>query len=348
MSLSRLRILVTALGGDLGQALVKALRLSRSSLEIHGCDVEPSSTGSAFVDSYHTVPLASDTANYLDTLDSLCQSQQIQAVLPASEPEITVLSRLGSSFKLRHGTVIVCQPAEWIEKYGDKLYCLQALDGKMELDPFADGSNKEAINLLIAKTGFPVVVKSRRSSGSRTLHIAYTQEQLAYYLSETPLPLLQGYIDAGEGEFSAGVFASGEFSTVIAFRRELGFGGSSSFAETADDEDVLHYVKRIADATELHGSANVQVRKSSAGVRLLEINPRFSSLAAARALCGFRDVEWSVNLALGIKLSPPAATYKHIRFRRFLHEMVDSGNGFYTIAEWCPRQSSISKIEPNK
>jgi len=336
MSDAALRVLVTGAGGDLGQAVIKALRLSRERIEVHGSDITSESSAGLFVDDYHSVPPAGDTDNYLQKLSNLCQSLGVKAVIPASEPEITVLSRLDSFPKLNNDTVIVCQPAGWIEKYGDKLSCMQALQGKIKLDPFADGSDRRAVDALMEQTGFPVVVKSRRSSGSRTLNIARTREQLDFCLPETDLPVVQKYIDDDGGEFSAGVFNCSQFSSAIVFRRELGFGGSSVFAETSDDKEVLDYVQHIADTIKLNGSANIQVRKSSAGVRLLEINPRFSSLSAARALCGFRDVEWSLKVALGMELSPPATPYKHIVFRRFLHEAVDFGEGLHTIDEWNP------------
>ncbi len=337
MSLSNLNILVTAIGGDLGQAIVKALRLNRYPLKIYGCDVEPTCVGSAFVDSYHIVPLASKIDDYLCALSDLCKKLKLHAIIPACEPEINVLCRLNASNQLNQGTAIICQDAKWIDIYGDKLKCMQALDGKIDLVPFADGNDDESVAHLVTQNGFPLVVKSRHSSGSRTLHIAKTREQLLVYIEETPFPLIQKFIDAVEGEFSIGFFSCSEFNTIIAFKRKLGFGGSTSFAETSDNAFVLNYAKQIANVTNLHGSANIQVRISSEGVRLLEINPRFSSLVAARSLCGFRDVEWSIKLALGIKMSLPKLEYKYIRFSCFLHEMVDSPNGYHMITKWCPK-----------
>jgi hypothetical protein len=81
----------------------------------------------------------------------------------------------------------------------------------------------------------------------------------------------------------------------------------------------------------------VQVRRSPAGIRLLEINGRFSSLVAFRALCGFRDVEWSLAHALGHVPEPPVGPYRALRFRRFFHELVDDGDGYEAVDRWLPR-----------
>ena len=345
MTRSALRVLVTAVGGDLGQALVKALRLYPEPIEIHGCDVDASGLGGAFVDQCHVIPHAGDTTVYLEALDDLCQSYKIQVVLPASEPEIYALSRLGSSPHLSCGAIVVCQGEKWIDTYGDKLNCMRTLAGNVELAPFADGRDPEAVDRLVADLGFPIVVKARRSSGSRTLRVANNRQELSTYLEEIELPFAQQYLGIDENEFSVAVFACKSFEAIICFKRQLGPGGCSWFAENLDDQEILEYARQIAHVTHLVGSANVQVRKTQTGVRLLEINPRFSSLAAARAFCGFRDVEWSVKMALGLEIGPPPQYYRHIRFQRFLHEMVDSGDGFQAVAEWSPKHLAMVGLD---
>ncbi len=337
-----IRVLVTAVGGDLGQALVKALRLARKTVSWHGCDMDGMGVGSAFVDSFHIVPPADD-ATYIEIVDRLCRTLAVDALVPGSESEIRVLSRLGSPPKLPSCAVpIVCQEASWIETYGDKLACMNALSGKVELSPFADGSDRQAVARLIEKVDFPVVVKARFSRGSRSVQLVSNDAELDIALAATHLPVVQAFIPSAEGEFSVGVFVCERFSSAIAFKRDLGPLGCSWFAETSTDAPVLDYAMRIARSSGLIGSANIQVRKSPTGVRLLEINPRFSSLVAARAACGFRDAEWSVELALGRCPDRPVGRFTHIRFRRFFHELVDFGAGFKAASEWSPTQASIS------
>lgn len=335
------RALVTGMGGDLGQALVKALRLSNKLIECHGCDMDGAGVGAAFVDSFQVVPQANDPT-YVSALKTLCDTRGIDVVVPGSEPEIAVLSRLGHPPRLPSGIPVVSQEREWLETYGDKLACLQALSGKIELPPFTDGVDRQAVATFIEQAGFPVVVKSRCSSGSRSLRVAHNPAELDAALRATPLPLVQAFLDDSGGEFSVGMFACDHFSSAIAFRRQLGSSGCSWFAETSMDEAVLDYAMTIARITGLRGSANIQVRKTSKGVQLLEINPRFSSLVAARAACGFRDVEWAVELALGRIPDRPDGRFKHLRFRRFFHELVDFGDGFNAATEWLPRGAPIS------
>jgi len=332
-----LRVLVTAAGGDFGQAIIKALRFCEEPIELHGCDLSDTGIGGAFVDSYHVVPAAKNQANYVRRLDRLCRDFSIDAVVPASEAEIAVLGGLNSYPKLQCGTAIVCQHTSWVETYGDKLNCMRALEGKVALAAYADGGDREAVNKLIERVGFPVVVKSRRSRGSRSLHIVDSRTQLEKKIKETGWPLVQQFIDSTGGEFSVGVYACLGFRSAIIFKRQLGVIGCSWFAETSDDSEVREYAETIAGSIDLKGSANIQVRKGADGVRLLEINTRFSSLVAARAFCGFRDAEWSVLAALGRSVGWPEGGFKQIRFRRFIHELIDDGEGFHAVPLWQPR-----------
>lgn len=330
------RVLVTGIGGFFAQAVVKALRVGHRPREYHGCDADGDGIGEAFVDSFHRVPRA-DAPEYVATLDKLCHLHGIAAVIPGTEPEREILARLGSPPRLPAGTPVISQEASWMDTYGDKLACMRALGEKVELVPFGDGTDPKAVHAVVARTGFPAVVKSRRSSGSKTLHVVHSEQELEAALRATPQPLVQAYIGAEGGEFSAGLFVCDRFESAIAFRRELGHGGCSWIAETSEDADVLDYVRRVARASGLRGAANVQVRKSRWGVRLLELNPRFSSLVAARALCGFRDVEWSLALAVGEEPPPPDGPFRHLRYRRCFSEVADLGGGFGAVREWNPR-----------
>ncbi len=334
------RLLVTAVQGDFGQGFVKALRLSRAPLEIHGCDASGGGVGASFVTSFAVVPPASAGQSYVDRLDRLCGDLDVHAVIPGSPAEIDVLCRLSSPPALPSGVPVVCLDARYRDVFDDKLLCYRALEGKVELAPYADGADPEAVRLLIARHGFPVIVKRRRGQGGLSFHVIERLEDLAPAIAATPGPVVQGFIDEDRGEYSVGLFAANGLETAIAFRRRLGRTGSSWSAETVEDAEVLAYARTIARASGLRGSANVQVRKTSKGVRLLEVNARFSSLAPARAAAGFRDVEWSVALALGRPPELAAESYRPLRFQRFVHEMVDDGSGFACVPEWHPDRAA--------
>jgi carbamoyl-phosphate synthase large subunit len=329
------RVLVTAVGGDLGQAIVKALRVGTNPAECHGCDADPEGIGQAFVDSFHHLPRTEDR-EYVPALTGLVRRLGVEAVIPGSDAEIAVLSALSDPPQVGR-TPVICQPAAWLKVYGDKLRCMEALRGRVPLADFADGQDRAAVSALAARAGFPLVVKPRASRGRRNLHVVQSDALLWHAIDITPSPVVQRFITDDEGEFSVGVFVCDAFTSAIAFRRDLGPAGCSWYAETSDDPAVLRYALDVAAASGLRGSGNVQVRRTADGVFLLEVNARFSSLVALRALCGFPDVDWSITARCGGAPVPPR--FRAVRFRRFFHEMVDDGAGFAPVQAWAPRGS---------
>ncbi|WAC04326.1 MAG: ATP-grasp domain-containing protein [Methanoregula sp.] len=339
---SQLQVLVSAIGGDVGQAIVKSLKLSKRKIACHGCDIEDNGIGKLFVDSFQVVPPATEQS-YVKEIDGLCSDLCIDTFIPASEQEISFLSKFGNIQQLPNGIPFICQNASIIRTYGDKLRSMQALDKKINIALYADGKNIRAVSKLIQKTGYPVVVKERISRGSKSVHIANNTEELKTALLYCDLPLVQEYIDDDFGEYSIGIFSDDQQIQAIAFRRSLGLTGASWYAETCDDPDVLEYGKNIARIISPHGSINIQVRKSSKGVKLLEVNPRFSSLTAARAICGFNDVEWSLDLVLKGSVDIGRSSTRRVRFKRYISELIDFGNGFETIPEWMPEKQKYDK-----
>jgi carbamoyl-phosphate synthase large subunit len=303
-----------------------------------GVDAKSDNAGMAFVDVFSVVPSASEEDAWLETIEILCRLHSVHAILPGCEPEIHLLAKRFPYEGRLGGAVIVSQSRSWIDRYGDKLCCMNSLEGKIELAPYSDGTDRAATLKMANSVGYPLVVKPRRGSGSVAINVVSNEESLLAALESCPAPLVQGYINDDGGEFSVGLFACPQFRSAISFRRKLGHGGASWFADnTQQDLEVLAYCRKVGELCELRGACNVQVRKGRQGVQLLEVNPRFSSLVAARAACGFADLEWSLLMALGLPFAPPSGNYRSIRYLRFVHELVDFGDGFEGIDVWQPR-----------
>jgi carbamoyl-phosphate synthase large subunit len=336
-------VLVTGVEGDAGQGLVKALRMSRCPMEIHGCDISSRGVGGTFVRSLHLVPPAAEGPSYVERLDRICRKYRFDAIVPATPEEIDALR----GEPLPSGVPVISLSPSYRETYDDKLRCYRALEGAVPLAPYADGADRGAVLRLIGRYGYPVIVKRRRGRGGESFHVVSREEELEPALRKATDPVVQIFLDdAGGGEYTVGVFAADGRVTALAFRRRLGRTGSSWFAETVDDPEVEAYAEEIARASGLRGSANVQVRKSADGVRLLEVNARFSSLSLARAYAGFRDVEWSIDLALGRAPQIPRDGYRSIKFHRFVHEMVDEGAGYAPVPQWSRWSRSRILSEP--
>lgn len=329
-----MRVLITAVGGDLGQSMVKALRLGEERYYVFGCDLQSKGISENFVDKYIVVPKAKNIGNYLKTINKICFDYSIKCIIPASEIEIQTLGKAYPSRCLPCGTNIISQPYSWMSIYGDKLLCMEKIKDKITLPAFCDGTKLSELRKLIRQVGYPLVVKPRISSGSRFVKIARNYKELNWYLRETEKPIVQEYLDAKMGEYSIGAFVSEKIRKFICFKRTLGTVGCSWYAEVSHNNQILRFADQLARKINLEGAANFQVRRTPSGIGLLEINPRFSSLIAARAVCKFFDLEWSIQQHLNRKINAKKITYPKIRFQRFFHEMVDSGKGYKSIVNF--------------
>jgi carbamoyl-phosphate synthase large subunit len=340
MNNRRLKILVTAAGGDLGQAVIKCLALMTPKPHVLGCDCDASGVAGAFVDETFVAPRADDPG-YGEWILRLSPDHGVSAVIPCSEAEIVRLAS-EQAMKTPESPALVCQPQTWLEVHGDKLRSFQTLEQSVPLADYADGSAPAEVEAFLSRAAFPCVIKPRRSCGSKSIVIATDADQVRRAVIAIPDSVVQEYIDDSDGEHSVGVFVGPDFSRAISFRRSLGPAGNSWEADNLEqDPEVLDYALAVAKGSRCSGACNVQVRKGTQGVRLLEVNPRFSSLVAARAACGFRDLEWAVRLAVGETLPVPPDTFSKIRFRRFFGEMIDTGNGFAAIDKWQPKIRSL-------
>jgi carbamoyl-phosphate synthase large subunit len=206
---------------------------------------------------------------------------------------------------------------------------MKTLSGKVVLSPFCDGTSD-----IINKVEYPFIVKERFGQGSKKVYLVTNETELLTALEHCSFPLVQEYIDDTYGEYSVGIFCQKEQTNIVAFKRKLSEGmgteqGTSTwYAEIDNDAEVIQYAREIADYIKGEGSYNVQVRKSSKGVRLLEINPRFSGLIGFRHFCGFTDLLWSLQSRLDPHWKLPAyhPPSSSAQFWRFVSETMTFGD----------------------
>jgi RimJ/RimL family protein N-acetyltransferase len=315
-------VLVTATCGDVGQAVMKSLLMAGSRFVVHAADTNDGAA-TMFVPQgcFHRLPSArseADYAPYTAAVDELCREHGIEAVIPASEAEIRALSVLPSHPLLPCGARIVGQPPHIIATHGDKLRSFQYLAPKVALADFCDGTDRATVDVFLAKHGFPLIVKERQSQGMRSVSVLQDRDGLELLLPRFDKPLLQTLLKGDDQEYSVGVFSHGDDIRLISFQRRLDGMGCSWYARLDQNAVVLDYARQIALAAGTQGSINVQLRLTPDGPRLLEINPRFSSLAAARAACGFNDVAWSVQQALGLPVDGCPPLPPHFEYQRYV------------------------------
>lgn len=296
-----MRVLVSAVGGDLGQSVIKCLRDCDYNPYIMGCDMNPYAGGRADVDEFFQAPPVKETHRYKDFLLEKINEKKIHYMFPLSDVEIVFLDENREWFQ-RSNALFVMNEHHIIDTFMDKYKTVEFFKAKGIPYPQTwlpgDYNNQP---------DFPLVLKRRKGSGSQELFIVKDPEELEFYLKRHNNMIIQEYLPGEDNEYTAGIFKDGENIHTITFKRTLAPGGFSQQVELVWDKNINEFPVRLARTLDFKGSLNVQFRVTERGCIPFEINPRFSSTVYFRHLLGFKDVIWTLDLIRrkSITYSPP-------------------------------------------
>lgn len=283
------RIFVTAIGGDIGYGVLKALRDCKQELYIVGCDIEQYNVSVDLVDEFYVCPPYSKTDIWLEFVNGIIKDKNIDYFWPVTETEIKLTMENEKCFK----DVKVIRNADNILQV--------ALDKGMTAH-FLHENGVTVPRTLKGKNwdgAYPVIIKEEFTCGSHSVHIAKDVNELNEICAGMEKPVIQEYIGSDKEEYTMAVFSDGNVVNSVTFKRRLGFGGMSRYVELTKDEKLQDMAKKIAKAFNLKGSINVQMRKRDDDFYVFEINPRISSTISFRTQVGFNDVAWWIDMLEG-------------------------------------------------
>lgn len=316
-----INLLVTAVGSELAFAVIKACRLVRHPLRLHGCDMAWEVVGRHWCDAFHTVPAARDPENYLSALTELVEAHGITAIIPTADAEFELLAAHRESFRQRLGCHILVSPLEELQRFNDKWTAHQWYQEHGIPAPATfRGDVEEDVERAVRELGFPLMLKPRVGGGSRYILRIGSREELRTHLPAVPAPMLQECVLPDDEEYTAGTYraADGQIHVII-MHRSLKFGMTNRARSLTGRPELEAFCRDVISRTRLQGSNNIQFRIGPRGPLVLEINARFSGTTGIRAHCGFNDVEMWLTDMLG--LGPVSAP--HVRERLVLRYMEE-------------------------
>lgn len=299
----RKNVLITAIGGDIAQGIAAILRQSFPDWRLTGIDVHSRHAGSLFVDRFHEAPRASDPG-YEDALKTIVKRDAIDLVIPMSEAELQLLSSRGYS-EIGGAGLVMANPLA-IEVGADKLKTARFLESIGVPAPWT-----ELAEDFLPQKHLPCIFKPRRGAGSKAVFRCETVEEVAFYRHRHADAIIQELLLPADQEVTCGVFRTGEGRIAVVQLLRTLTGGFTGWARVIDDPEVFLQCSRLAEALDLRGSINVQLRVTENGPRIFEINPRFSSTVLMRHQMGFCDLVWSIQDLAGEDVhlfSPQAGT----------------------------------------
>ena len=302
--MKKLKVLVTGVGGDIGQSVLKCLEDAGGdySFTISGCDIDAYPAGGKKCKSCYKAPRASDEEEYSSFIETIMDKEDFDYIIPTTEAEIKYFDVRRDHLKCREVQVLI-NNSSIINTFFDKYATVDFL--KKNKLPYPETYPAEDFK---GELSFPLILKQRQGCGGEGLKIVNDMEELDFFRKRLKGVIVQEMLGSEEEEYTAGIFSDGEKIHTICFRRLLGYGSMTKFAELVHDNEVTRLLEKIAQTVNLKGSINIQLRRTKRGYIPFEVNPRFSSTVHMRNYFGFKDVKWWIdyyeNRPIEYKLKP--------------------------------------------
>lgn len=301
-----LNVLVTASGGDIGQGVIKSLRLSKykNNIKLITTDMNELAVGLFLGDKgYIIAPAKQNKNSYLRQLKNICHKEKIDIAFICNEDEQLLIAANINTPRKTINTKFIVQPLRVIKIANDKFNTCVELSSKNISCPKSCVGKKNILSFA-KKYGYPVILKPRMGYGDfDKFKIINNKKSLLAYLENNGLKntICQEYItNKKDEEYTVGIFLDNNSKSIgaIAMLRQLRFG-STWHAIIDNYSDITKFAIKAAEAINAIGPCNVQIRQDKNNKPyVIEINARISGTTAFRALAGFNEAEASIDYFL--------------------------------------------------
>lgn len=335
-------MLVTGVGGIVGQAIIKCLKMANMKkrrswhYDIIGSDSSYLSAGLYQVDKGVIVPKAKDP-KYVQSVTNLIRRYNIKAIFVGTDPELEAITKDKIAIEKETGVKILTSPPGVIEIARDKWKTFEFLRNKGFTCP--DSALPMNLEKFISTHSFPVVVKPREGYGSVGFCISHDSIELEHSIASIEKigwqPIIQEYLGPND-EFTTGVCIDQLGKDVISSIsiKKILKNGQTYKAFIDDFSDVKTLSERIALALGAVGAVNIQSKISKGANKVFEINPRLSATCAMRAAAGINEPDLLFrNFALGESIT--VGNYEKLVCMRYWEEVyIEKEKYVKNLANW--------------
>ncbi len=265
---------------------------------------------------------------YVPFLQELCERHSVGAVIPLTDLDIEVLARARAE-----GLLPALVPSPEVARATYDKYEAHLLLSRLGLPSPPTVLPEEEPD------SYPVMVKPRRGSGARSIHLARDREEKDFfvrYVAEGRGGL--GPIQAGEPvmvqramggpELSIDCLGDLEGRCLNAIPRTMleSRGGESIKGAVIRDPELIALGQRAMEALAVRGPATIQVfRDPEVGLGITDVNTRFGGAFPApayAALPGHTYPELIVRMAAGEAIAPHVGEFQEGRtFTRYYWQL---------------------------
>ncbi len=284
------------------------------------------------------VPLVDDP-DYVGALERLCAEHAVGVVLPLTDLDIEILGRALEERRLPALVPSAQVARATYDKY--EAHLLLRRHGLPSPPTVLPEEDLEALD-------YPVMVKPRRGSGARSIHLAHDPAQARFFVeyvqNAPPCERPQGSSSPASGEpvmiqramggpeLSIDCLGDRDGRCLNAIPRTMleSRGGESIKGQVVHDEELIELGRTAMEALRVAGPATIQVfRDPDIGLGITDVNTRFGGAFPApvyAALPGRSYPELIVRLAAGEQVEPHVGEFRAgMTFTRYYWQLELDG-----------------------
>jgi len=330
---SEFTIGISCIGSGVGQSVINSLRLSCLPFKTIGLGTNPFAYGAYDCDVYDYT-LSIYDSKFIGNLIEKCQEHKVDLIIPGLDDEALIYAQNFDKFQSA-GIRTICSDADLISICRDKDRMSRELSKVADIFVKCFDKNTLEHDIENGKLVFPFIVKPRGGFASRGIQIIRNQNDLSkieddHIIQELAMP---GRSDPNYAYYMDEISKNrnpqvSEISIQVVYGPDgqlLGRMSSYNKLNNGVPIEIVpyesDYIWSIIDKLTptllnmgLRGPLNIQGRLTENGLKLFEMNPRFTGITGLRALMGFNEVEACVKEWLEIDRGKNSLKLNYNRF----------------------------------
>jgi carbamoyl-phosphate synthase large subunit len=338
----KLTVLLTGAGAPGTRGTLYALRHNPDGVQVRavGTDIKAGGVGPLWMDAFYQVP-APEQEGYLAAVQSICQKESVDLVIPQTTRELFAMARHKAAFEAM-GIPVMVSDLPAIETANNKWALLQVVEQLgLPYPAYHLARSRDELVDHATRLGYPaapVVVKPPVSNGMRGFRVLREGAwNLERFLAEKPsgvemsLDELLAVLGRGSAwpellvteylpgaEYSVDAFAGAKVQVAVPRLRKVIRSGISFENELEYRPDLIAYTGALGRQIGLKYAFGFQFKLDAEGrAKVLECNPRLQGTMVASLFSGVNVIWMAVKEALGEFPETVPATLQTASFHRF-------------------------------
>lgn len=331
--MKKYRIAISCIGSGVGQSVINSLKNTNLPFYTLGLGTNPYAFGAYECDAYdYTKSIYED--GFIDELIEKCKAYKIDLVVPGLDDEALFYAQNIERFN-EAGIKTIVSDTSLIELCRDKERMSEVLNPIVDI--FVKSYKKETLQEDI-KNGiveFPFIAKPRDGFASRGIEIIRDENDLKniqdyHIIQELAVPInTDPYYDYFQKQIQKNNNPQvAEISIQLVYGENqnlIGKMASYNKLHNGIPIEILPYdhpemwkaIDQLAIELlrlGLRGPINIQGRMTEKGLKVFEMNPRFTGITGLRSLMGFNEVEACVKEFLGVDKGQNQIRFNQLKF----------------------------------